>query len=87
MGEFEANRRQNRAPPHPRNLLSDVFEGSGLTNKEIARRPLIYRQHLLDVLAERKLLSANVAVRIGKFPVAGDKQDESRRRGRGCLSL
>ena len=67
MTEYEAKRSDKRPPAHPGAILSDVFEGLGLTNTEIARRLGISRQHLLDVLAERKPVSANIAVRIGKF--------------------
>ena len=67
VGEFEAMRCGSRAPAHPGAVLSDVFEGLGLTNTEIAWRLGISRQHLLDVLAERKPVSANIAVRIEKF--------------------
>ena len=67
MTEYEAKRSDKRPPAHPGAILSEVFEGLGLTNTEIARRLGISRQHLLDVLAERKPVSANIAVRIGKF--------------------
>lgn len=58
---------RSRSPAHPGAILSDVFEGLGLTNAEIARRLGISRQHLLNILAERKPVSANIAVRFGKF--------------------
>lgn len=67
MTEYEAKRSDKGPPAHPGAILSDVFEGLGLTNSEIARRLGISRQHLLDVIAERKPVSANIAVRIGKF--------------------
>ena len=67
MTEYQAKRSDKRPPAHPGAILSDVFEGLGRTNTEIARRLGISRQHLLDILAERKPVSANVAVRIGKF--------------------
>lgn len=67
MTEYEAKRSDKRPPAHPGAILSDVFEGLGLTKTEIARRLGISRQHLLDVLAQRKPVSANIAVRIGKF--------------------
>ena len=67
MTEYQAKRSDKRPPAHPGAILSNVFEGLGLTNTEIARRLGISRQHLLDILAERKPVSANVAVRIGKF--------------------
>lgn len=67
MTEYEAKRNDKRPPAHPGAILSEVFEGLGLTNTEIARRLGISRQHLLDILSERKPVSANIAVRIGKF--------------------
>ena len=67
MSDYEAKRCEKRPPTHPGFLLSDVFDGLGLTKTEIARRLGISRQHLLDILAERKPVSAQFAVRIGKF--------------------
>ena len=67
MTEYEVKRSDKIPPAHPGAILSDVFEGLGLTNTETARRLGIARQHLFDVLAERKPVSANIAVRIGEF--------------------
>lgn len=67
MSSYEAKRCEKRPPTHPGSLLSDVFDSLGLTKTEIARRLGISRQHLLDILAERKPVSAQFAVRIGKF--------------------
>ncbi len=67
MSDYEAKRCKKRPPTHPGFLLSDVLDGLRLTKTEIARRLGISRQHLLDILAERKPVSAQFAVRIGKF--------------------
>lgn len=67
MSDYEAKRCEKRPPTHPGFLLSDVFDGLGLTKTEIARRLGISRRHLLNILAERKPVSAQFAVRIGKF--------------------
>jgi addiction module HigA family antidote len=67
MSDYEAKRCEKRPPTHPGSLLSDVFDSLGLTKTEIPRRLGSSRQHLVDILAERKPVSAQFAVRIGKF--------------------
>ena len=68
MTEYAATRDRNRCPTHPGELLRDeVIPGTGLTKAEIARRLDISRQHLHDILAEKKPVSAAVAVRLGKL--------------------
>ncbi len=66
MTEYTANR--NRCPTHPGAVLADtVIPATGLPKAEIARMLGISRQHLYDILAERKPVTANVAVRLGKL--------------------
>jgi len=62
--------RRNRAhcSIHPGALLrEDVIPATGRTRTEIARLLGILRQHLYDILGERKPVSPSVAVRLGKL--------------------
>jgi addiction module HigA family antidote len=62
--------RRNRAhcPTHPGALLrEDVIPATGRTRAEIASLLGISRQHLYDILRERKPVSPPVAVRLGKL--------------------
>jgi addiction module HigA family antidote len=65
--ELTARRNPNRRPAHPGALLSEVVEATGLTRTDIALRLHISRQHLYDILEERKPVSANIAARLGKL--------------------
>lgn len=57
-----------RCPTHPGEVLrEDVFPATGISKVEISRRLGISRQHLYDILGEKKPVSAEIAVRIGKF--------------------
>jgi addiction module HigA family antidote len=67
MTEYKARRSKTRKPTHPGRVLHEVVDASGLTRTETARRLGISRQHLLDLLAERKPVSAAVAVKLGKL--------------------
>ena len=68
MAEFAARRDPNRCPAHPGELLrEDVIPAVGKPKAEIARLLGISRQHLYDILAERKPVSPAVAVRLGKL--------------------
>jgi len=61
-------RNPDRCPTHPGELLrEDVLPAIGYTKSDIARMLGISRQHLYDILAEKKPLSPEVAVRIGKL--------------------
>lgn len=61
-------RNPDRCPMHPGELLrEDVIPATKKTKSEIARMLGISRQHLHDVLAERKPVSPEVAVRLGKL--------------------
>ncbi|MFV0386518.1 HigA family addiction module antitoxin [Paracoccus sp. (in: a-proteobacteria)] len=58
----------NRRPTHPGELLrEDVIPATGKPKAEIARLLGISRQHLYDIMAERKPVSPDVAVRLGKL--------------------
>ena len=67
MAEYAAKRDPNRCPTHPGALLQDVIPATGKTKTEIAALLGISRQHLYDILAERKPVSPAVAVRLGKL--------------------
>lgn len=58
----------DRCPTHPGELLrEDVIPQTGKSKAEIARMLGISRQHLHDVVAERKPVSPEVAVRLAKL--------------------
>jgi addiction module HigA family antidote len=68
MAEYPAKRNPKRCPIHPGGLLrEDVIPATGKSKTEIARLLGISRQHLYDILAERKPVSPAVAVRLGKL--------------------
>jgi antitoxin HigA-1 len=68
MVEYTAKRNRNRCPTHPGELLrEDAIPATGKTKTEIAALLGISRQHLYDILEERKPVSAAVAVRLGKL--------------------
>lgn len=61
-------RTQSLPPTHPGELLrEDVLPATGKSKTEIAKMLGISRQHLHDILAERKPISAEVAVRFAKL--------------------
>ena len=63
-----AKRYLGRCPTHPGALLrEDVIPATGKTKAEIAQLLGISRQHLYDILRERKPVSPAVAVRLGKL--------------------
>ena len=65
---YAAKRNPNRCPTHPGALLrDDVIPATGRTKVEIAGLLGISRQHLYDILRERKPVSPAVAVRLGKL--------------------
>jgi len=68
VAEYAAKRNPNRCPTHPGELLrEDVIPATGKTKTEIAALLGISRQHLYDILEERKPVSPAVAVRLGKL--------------------
>src|SRR5271156_5148114 len=65
---YIAKRNSTRCPTHPGALLrEDVIPATGRSKTEIARLLGISRQHLYDILSERKPVSPAVAVRLGKL--------------------
>jgi len=63
-----AKRNPARCPTHPGALLrEDMIPATGRNKSEIARLLGISRQHLYDILRERKPVSPAVAVRLGKL--------------------
>src|SRR3954471_21193176 len=65
---YAAKRDLKRCPTHPGALLrDDVIPATGRSKAEIAGLLGISRQHLYDILRERKPVSPAVAVRLGKL--------------------
>jgi addiction module HigA family antidote len=68
MSEYAAVRNPKRCPTHPGQLLREVVvPATGRTKTEIASLLGVSRQHLYDILEERKPVSPAVAVRLGKL--------------------
>ncbi|HEY5047191.1 MAG TPA: HigA family addiction module antitoxin [Rhizomicrobium sp.] len=67
MSEYAAKRNPRRCPTHPGALLrDDVLPATGMGKSAFAQALGISRQHLYDVLNERKPVSPEVAARLGK---------------------
>lgn len=67
MAEYTAKRNPNRCPTHPGALLRvDILPAIELGKSELAKALGISRQHLYDILNERKPVSPEVAARLGK---------------------
>src|ERR1700744_5118940 len=67
MPEYVAVRDPNRCPTHPGALLrDDILPAISLGKSQLAEALGISRQHLYDILNERKPVSPEVAVRLGK---------------------
>lgn len=65
---YAAKRNPKRCPTHPGALLrEDIIPATGKAKAEIAALLSISRQHLYDILQERKPVSATIAVRLGKL--------------------
>jgi len=65
---YAAKHNSGHCPTHPGELLrEDLIPATGRSKAEIARLLGISRQHLYDILRERKPVSAAVAVRLGKL--------------------
>jgi addiction module HigA family antidote len=67
MAEYKAKRNPDRCPSHPGAVLDDIMPSLRKPKAEIARLLGISRQHLHEILEEKKPVSPNVAARIGKL--------------------
>jgi addiction module HigA family antidote len=68
MAKYAAKRDPHRCPTHPGALLrQDVIPATGKSKTEIAALLGISRQHLHDILEEKKPISPATAVRLGKL--------------------
>jgi addiction module HigA family antidote len=72
MAEHASKRDPDRCPTHPGELLREVIPATGKTKTEIAALLGISRQHLHDILEERKPVSPAMAARLGKLFGDGD---------------
>jgi len=67
MTEYAAKRNRNRCPTHPGALLrEDVLPAIRMGKSALAEALGISRQHLYDILNEKKPVSPDVAARPGK---------------------
>ena len=67
MTSYPAIRDPNRCPSHPGAVLDDILMDLDITKVQVAAYLGISRQHLHDILTEKKPVSLAVAARIGKF--------------------
>ncbi|MDP3897505.1 MAG: HigA family addiction module antitoxin [Mesorhizobium sp.] len=68
MRDYPAVANPDRCPTHPGELLrEDVLPATGKSKTEIAALLGISRQHLHDILQERKPVSPATAVRLAKL--------------------
>lgn len=66
MSEYAAHRNPDRCPTHPGELLrEDILPAINMSKTDIAENLGISRQHLYDILSEKKPVSPEVAVRLG----------------------
>jgi addiction module HigA family antidote len=67
MAAYAAKRNPGRCPTHPGAVLrEDVLPALNMSKTAIADALGISRQHLYDILGEKKPVSPEVAVRLGK---------------------
>jgi len=67
MSLYPAKRNPDRCPSHPGALLEEIIPATGKSKAEIARLLGISRQYLYDIINEKRPITPNVAVRIGKL--------------------
>jgi addiction module HigA family antidote len=56
----------SRRPSHPGALLGDIIADCGRTRSKVAAMIGLSEQHLLEIIEERKPVSAAIAARLGK---------------------
>lgn len=67
MRTYAAKRNPSRCPTHPGALLrEDILPDLGMSKVEVASALGISRQHLYDILGEKKPVSPEIAARLGK---------------------
>ena len=67
MKTYASKRNPNRCPTHPGALLrGDILPELGMSKVEVASALGISRQHLNDILGEKKPVSPEIAARLGK---------------------
>jgi antitoxin HigA-1 len=65
--KYAAKRNRNRCPTHPGELLRDeILPAIGMGKSAVAEALGISRQHLYDILSEKKPVSPETAARLGK---------------------
>ncbi len=67
MTDHPAVRDPGRCPSHPGALLREIIPATGRPKAEIATLLGISRQHLYDLMAERKPVTPAMAVRLAKL--------------------
>ena len=66
MVEYAAKRNVERCPTHPGAILrEDILPALNVSKVEVADALGLSRQHLYDILGEKKPVSPEVAVRLG----------------------
>ncbi len=66
MTEYIAKRNPNRCPSHPGVLIADLLQELKVPVSQGARAIGISRQHLYSLIAQKKPVTAAVAIRLGK---------------------
>ena len=67
MTLYPATRDPNRPPLHPGALIEDILLDLPQSKSEIARLLGMSRQQLHDIISQRRPVSAETAVRLGKL--------------------
>jgi addiction module HigA family antidote len=67
MSAYAAKRSPERCPTHPGAILrEDILPALNMSKTDIAGALGISRQHLYDIMGEKKPVSPEIAVRFGK---------------------